>query len=164
MLRRDGDKLIRSRFTNLPTAFANQPIGKGRGCIGKTTVDRLIADPLDTIRRWRRKNNERGLFSSRRDLFQRYISGLAGCDIAGHFRSEGRIHRILDGLDGAKAPAQVLDDDALLLEPAAQFLVRDDVGPAETVNRLFGISDQEEFSRLWPDGAPIILVGIIGRQ
>src|SRR5262249_32679311 len=64
----------------------------------------------------------------------------------------------------AKAHAQVERRGARGDELSLHALVEGDVGPAETVDRLLGVADEEELPRRRPGAPPVVRARIVGGE
>ena len=84
--------------------------------------------------------------------------------VSGHFRFKRGIHKLLNIGNGAEAAREADESDTALLQRIANLPVEHQVGPAELVDRLLGIADQEQFPGLRPDLLPIRFGRIVAAQ
>ena len=84
--------------------------------------------------------------------------------IAGHHRREGGIDSVLDVRPGAKTGAQRHAFSARPLQHLIDAPIDSHVSATETINRLFGVADQEQFPRNRSSFAPVRLSRITGGQ
>ena len=157
-IRRIGD-------LDLPAALLDQPAHEldRRGWLAR--LDVLLGDVAVPVGPGRRQHDNLGLAWNGLAVFsQGYVVGASGRLVAGHQRREGRVDQPLNGCRGTEAGRKLQDLDATLREPLLDILIEHDIRPAEAVDRLLRIADQEQLSGGRRHPPPIVLVRVVGRQ
>ncbi len=95
---------------------------------------------------------------------ERNVRGLAPIRAGAHDRGEGRIDEGLQTREAAEARGEVEEFGACCQQSVLHFLIDGHVGTAEAVDRLLGITDEEQLSWNATDIAPISLARIIGSE
>ncbi|MEZ5262744.1 MAG: hypothetical protein R2755_13455 [Acidimicrobiales bacterium] len=90
---------------------------------------------------------------------QRLVGGLAAGLLVGHQRAEQTVHPVEHGPDRAEVGVEA-GQAAISAEPVAGFEEQRDVGPAEPVDRLLGVTHEEQPARFDLQRRPARRAGI----
>ena len=165
--RPDGDLLglpcRQAPFGDRPLARVEQPLQKRPDGIGKRLLDCALRDVSRSVGAGHRQRDNRGLAGVivARGR-QSHVWWLLRHDVVGHQRRECRVHETLDGRRGTKAGRESRLLRVALPEPIADDPVGADVGPAEAVDGLLGIADDEKRPRPGLHFAPVNRADAIG--
>ena len=163
MLRGDGDRRLAAAFGDLPPAMPQDPLRHRRHGDRERLFDRGRTQVAPLVRLRHRQRDDRRLIRQRGTVRrERNVGRLQRQRVAGHDRLEGAVHAHLDPRHAAETGVEVQLRRAERREASADLAIDADVGPPETVDRLFRITDQEQRPRARPDLTPIRLVVVVG--
>ena len=132
---------------DLPTAVADQPGDQSANGVGERFFYSRERHTAAAVRERHRKGNHRRLIGGIRPVGEKVnIIGLERAQVPFHLGSERRVDQVLYRRDGAKARLEIDQARAARHEEIPDLLIGPDVRPAEPVNRLLGIPNNEKLA------------------